>query len=226
MLWFALVVWTFFFFWCELLPHCGLVMPYGNRFNIGSGNGLLPDSHYLNQCWLLISEVLWQSPEDNELSDVFVNTSSSNGLVSDGIKKIVLRTADLSSIRHRWTCRKEILLKIQHFQSMKMWSRPNKFNTTGDNSLWPGYKVWLHWNGSTLAQLMSCCLMANADLSPKVFCGIKARYGGSNMKKINNGGRLLIFYMMEGIKKVNWKNGILRLFSVTDPPKIQDGRQI
>ena len=54
----------------------------------------------------------------------------------------------------------------------------------------------------------------------------KARYGGSNMKKINNGGRLLIFYMMEGIKKVNWKNGILWLFSVTDPPKIQDGRQI
>ena len=44
--------------------------------------------------------------------------------------------------------------------------------------------------------------------------------------KINNGGRLLIFYMMEGIKKVNWKNGILWLFSVTDPPKIQDGRQI
>ena len=55
---------------------------------------------------------------------------------------------------------------------------------------------------------------------------VKARYGGSNMKKINNGGRLLIFYMMEGIKKVNWKNGILWLFSVTDPPKIQDGRQI
>ena len=55
---------------------------------------------------------------------------------------------------------------------------------------------------------------------------VKARYGGSNMKKINNGGRLLIFYMMEGIKKVNWKNIILWLFSVTDPPKIQDGRQI
>ena len=32
--------------------------------------------------------------------------------------------------------------------------------------------------------------------------------------------------MMEGIKKVNWKNVILWLFSVTDPPKIQDGRQI
>ena len=33
-------------------------------------------------------------------------------------------------------------------------------------------------------------------------------------------------YMMEGIKKVNLKNGILWLFSVTDPPKIQDGRHI
>ena len=32
---------------------------------------------------------------------------------------------------------------------------------------------------------------------------LKALNGGSNMKKINNGGRLLIFYMMEGIKKVN-----------------------
>ena len=55
---------------------------------------------------------------------------------------------------------------------------------------------------------------------------LKARYGGSNMKKITNGCRLLISCMMEGIKKVNLKNGILWLFSVTDPPKIQDGRHI
>ena len=35
--------------------------------NIGSGNGLLSDgkSHYLNQCWLIISEVLWHSPVGN-----------------------------------------------------------------------------------------------------------------------------------------------------------------
>ena len=54
----------------------------------------------------------------------------------------------------------------------------------------------------------------------------KARYGGSNMKKINNGCRLLILYMMEDIKKVNFKNVFLWLFSVTDPLKIQNGRQI
>ena len=38
-------------------------------------------------------------------------------------------------------------------------------------------------------------------------------------KKINNGCRLLMSYMMEGFKKVNLKNGILWLFSVTDPLK-------
>ena len=33
--------------------------------NIGSGNGLLPLSHYLNQCWIIIKGVLWHSPESN-----------------------------------------------------------------------------------------------------------------------------------------------------------------
>ena len=48
----------------EELTHCELVMPYSNTGNIGTGNGLLP-SHYLNQSWLIISGVLWQSPETN-----------------------------------------------------------------------------------------------------------------------------------------------------------------
>ena len=60
----------------------------------------------------------------------------------------------------------------------------------------------------------------------RVCSWFKARYGGSNMKKINNGCRLLILYMMEDIKKVNFKNVFLWLFSVTDPLKIQNGRQI
>ena len=35
--------------------------------NVGSGNGLLPmaPSHYLNQCWLVISDALWHSSEGN-----------------------------------------------------------------------------------------------------------------------------------------------------------------
>ena len=73
---------------------------------------------------------------------------------------------------------------------------------------------------------MPDCSISIANTLEILESRIKAKYGGSNMKKINNGGRLLIFYMMEGIKKVNWKNLILWLFSVTDPSKIQDGRQI
>ena len=85
-----------------------------------------------------------------------------------------------------------------------------------------------HWDLNKKADIFQTTFWNTFSLKKKkkksIF--IKARYGGSNMKKINNGGRLLIFYMMEGIKKVNWKNGILWLFSVTDPPKIQDGHQI
>ena len=32
-------------------------------------NGLLPDGHYLNQCWLIISKVLWHSSEGNFVRD-------------------------------------------------------------------------------------------------------------------------------------------------------------
>ena len=63
-----------------VLTQCSLVKPNWdikqNCANIGSGNGLLPDGtkllsecqaprHNLNQSWLLISEVLWHSPESN-----------------------------------------------------------------------------------------------------------------------------------------------------------------
>ena len=45
------------------------------------------------------------------------------------------------------------------------------------------------------------------------------------MQKIENGCTLLIFYMMEDIKKVKEKNVFLHHFSVTDPPKIQYGHR-
>ena len=53
---------------CWKLTLCGLV-----RRHVGSGSTLaqvmscclMALSHYLNQCWHLISEVLWDSPESN-----------------------------------------------------------------------------------------------------------------------------------------------------------------
>ena len=55
--------------WYFVLTHCGLVTLYGDR----SGSTLaqvmacclMAPSHYLNQCWLMISDVLWHSPDSN-----------------------------------------------------------------------------------------------------------------------------------------------------------------
>ena len=49
--------------------HCGLVMPYGNRSGPTLAqviaHCLMAPSYYLNQCWLIISEVLCHSPQGN-----------------------------------------------------------------------------------------------------------------------------------------------------------------
>ena len=56
---------------CEpcYLGYCCQVVPYGNinLVNIGQVMAccLLAPNHYLNQCWLLISKLLWHSPESN-----------------------------------------------------------------------------------------------------------------------------------------------------------------
>ena len=51
------------------LTHCGLVTPYNNRSESTWAQVmaccLMAASHYPNQCWLVISEVQWQSPEGN-----------------------------------------------------------------------------------------------------------------------------------------------------------------
>ena len=65
---------------------------------------------------------------------------------------------------------------------------PNRWQTITGNWLawcidlmWPIYTKWLHRTGSTLAQVMACCLIAlshylnNIDFSSKVFCGIHLR---------------------------------------------------
>ena len=59
-----------------LLTHCGIVTPYAvNRLGSGSTMAqvmacrLTAPSHYLNQCWLLISKVQWHPSESNFTRD-------------------------------------------------------------------------------------------------------------------------------------------------------------
>ena len=54
--------WTFKYIY--MLTHCGLTTPYGD---IGLGQHCLtaPNQKYLNRYWLLISYLIWHSPENN-----------------------------------------------------------------------------------------------------------------------------------------------------------------
>ena len=45
----------------QRLPHCGLVTPYGSPLAQVMACCLAAPSHYLNQCWLIISEDQCQS---------------------------------------------------------------------------------------------------------------------------------------------------------------------
>ena len=49
------------------LTHCGLATPYGKRSGSTLAHVMVccltAPSHYLNQCWLIISKVLWHSSE-------------------------------------------------------------------------------------------------------------------------------------------------------------------
>ena len=51
------------------VKNCGLVTPYGDR-DLGQVMAcfLMAPSHYLNQCWLIISDVQWHSYQDKHQS--------------------------------------------------------------------------------------------------------------------------------------------------------------
>ena len=57
--------------WSWSLTHCGLVTPYGD-INLAQVIAccLTAPSHYLNQCWLIISKDLWHSSEGNFTEDI------------------------------------------------------------------------------------------------------------------------------------------------------------
>ena len=64
--------------------HCGLVAPpYGDKWS-GSKLAqvmawcLMAPSHYQNQCWLIIRDILWHSPENN-----FIMSAQANILWND-----------------------------------------------------------------------------------------------------------------------------------------------
>ena len=67
--------------------------------NTGSGNGLCltAPSHYLSQCWLIISKVLWHSSEDIIIRR-FEDTNQYNK-IENNIFKITLRSPSVQWVK-------------------------------------------------------------------------------------------------------------------------------
>ena len=108
---------------------------------------IMAPNHYMNQCWIIISEVLWYSPEGN-----FTGNAQ-----------------DIYYLSFMWVWN----WSIQGYRLIS-WDK-------WVNSLWPSNAMWRHRSGSTLAQVMACCLTAPSHylnqcwLVINGFCGIHMR---------------------------------------------------
>ena len=85
------------------LTHCGLVTSYlrqGSRSTLAQVMAccLTAPSHYLNQCWLIISKVQWHSSEDNFTKDA-------SGTITEISLKNSLSKISFKSPRGQWVKR-------------------------------------------------------------------------------------------------------------------------
>ena len=127
---------------------------------------LVAPSHYLNQCWLIITKFQWHSSEGNFTIDILV--SSHWTLLENYLSKICFRSPvgqwvkdDTWAVQFSFDTFKNVqctsaLLKWFYFHQYHVFP----IGSTILNSLWPGDAAWRHWFGSLLAQVMACFLMA------------------------------------------------------------------
>ena len=94
-------------------------------------------SHYLKQCWLIVWRTTGNRFQGNQ------NTT---------IQKILFQNV---------ICRMAaILLSSQCVNSNQHMAQITVHGPHTVNSLWPSDAIWQHKSGSTLAQVMACCLTA------------------------------------------------------------------
>ena len=121
-----------------------------DHINIGSGNGLVPQatSHYLSQCW--------------------PRSLSPYGVIRPQYELIDLVNECQNDNKHwfsKW-------LGARRQQAI-IWNNIDNFDLDPQchmtlqnlNPLQPRYTIWRHESGSTLAQIMACCLMAPSHYS-------------------------------------------------------------
>ena len=97
-----------------------------------------------------------------------VNISTGNCLLPDSIKPLPV----LMLTQHTWSPVTFIWGWFFFKQLRNLWQK------LCFNSLWSGDTIWQHWSGSTLVQVMACCLTAPSHYLNQywqVFCGIRQK---------------------------------------------------
>ena len=107
---------------------------------IGSGNGLLPD----NLTW-----------------DIWLRTTSQN-MAEPSIIKTSLKITYLKFHSNLPGTNVLMDIKAYSFRRLQSWGMGCHYWLVQQsiNSFWPSDTIWLHISGSTLVQVMTCCLMA------------------------------------------------------------------
>ena len=127
---------------------------------------LTAPSHYLNQCWLITRGVLWHTSESS-FAGIAQGIDSGYEFEKDILKNI------FKSPRGQWV--KLMVTKLTdvlhlHYGPISA-TEHHKFQWCYTlniycqahlklNSLWPSDAIWQQETGSTLAQVMACCLTA------------------------------------------------------------------
>ena len=107
---------------------------------------LMAPRHYLNQCWLIISGVLWHSPESTNMCSKITpwkflpHPSGFNELTGVPTAKLCI------TLEYKYNIWPPVWFWLHAIQNI--------------NSLWPHDAVWQHRSGSKLAQVMAWCLIA------------------------------------------------------------------
>ena len=174
-----------------MLTHCGLVASYGDR-DLGQHLArvmaccLMAPSQYLNQCWLMISEVLWHPPDINVAEkNLFIVEISlklliweSNPPGANELKSIVLKSYECA-LTHNPAYLNDLLCKDMEHSNGKTWkcvmySICKALISSGQALSAPvnpvdcvvdTYVIWLSMHLVVLYQLLLFCSLSNMEIA-------------------------------------------------------------
>ena len=133
---------------------------------------LTAPSHYLNQCWFIISEVLWG--QFHRKYSIYTSSKTTMKIGELAIDMLIF-TRNIQNIFPFFIISRYMSLNITNLRlqphppgtiglhtSITLSGKKSKLHDPDRvlNSLGPSDAIWRQKTGSTLAQVMACCLTA------------------------------------------------------------------